>query len=92
MGKSKTVRRNETLPFYIEKVNGIPALDGYTWKELANGYYGDCHPLPCPQCGHHEWGIEKCVFDGEPYPTIERALKGISRRGLIGLIKKLAQK
>lgn len=93
MVKRKTVRGNETLPFYIEKVDDLPVLDGYTWRELAQGYYGDYRPLPCPQCGKGDWGIdglEACVYDNEPLPTLERALTGITRRGLIKLIKQLA--
>lgn len=92
MASPKTARRNVILPLYIDKVEGLPMLDGYTWTELANGYYGDFRPLPCPQCGQGQWREGRCISDRQPYPTVEGALKGISRRGLIRLIKKLATK
>ena len=90
MAPRKTVRRNVILPLYIVQGREYPELDGYTWKELAQGYYGDGRSLPCPQCGIESWCDERCDDDQELYPTIERALRGISRKGLIALIKKLA--
>lgn len=91
MATRKTVKRNVILPLYIDKVGDLPVLDGYTWRELAQGYFGDSRSLPCPQCGGQAWRVdERCMKDGELYPTVERALMAIPRKGLIGLIKQLA--
>ena len=92
MPPRKSVQRNKTLPLYVYRVEDFPLLDGYTWKELAQGYYGDWRPLPCPECGDSVWYGGECLSDRQAYPTIEEALTGIPRHKLLLLIKQLAMK
>ena len=86
---SKTDSKRKTLPSYIVRRYKQIRLDGYTWKELAAGWY-EYGSLPCPECGGAQWANNKCREDGEPYPTLDRALQGASRTALVDLIRRLA--